>query len=101
MTFRKSIRWRIQAWHGLLLLAMTAAFGVTAYRLEKANAYRRLDDDLQSHLGLLTAALERGKPPGGEGGERPPPPPRGERPGPPPGFRAPEIKAAFSPGEPD
>ena len=76
MIFRKSIRWRIQAWHGLLLLAMTAAFGVTAYRLEQTNAYRRMDDDLKSRLGVLTATLERRKPPGeggggGGGGERP------------------------------
>lgn len=101
MPFRKSIRWRIQAWHGLLLLAMTGAFGVTAYRLEKTNAHRRMDDDLKGRLGVLTVALERGKPPGAEGGERPPPPPRGQRHGPPPGFQAPEIKAAFSPKEPD
>lgn len=115
MIFRKSIRWRIQAWHGLLLLAMTVAFGVTAYRLEKTNAYRRMDDDLKGHLGMLTAALERGKPPGPGGGgpgrggpggdpdgerdERPPP--RGQRPGPPPGFQEPEITAAFSPVDPD
>ena len=64
MTFRKSIRWRLQAWHGLLLLAMTAAFGVTAYRLEKANASHRMDDDLKNRLGLLAAALERGAPRG-------------------------------------
>jgi two-component system OmpR family sensor kinase len=126
MIFRKSIRWRIQAWHGLLLLAMTVAFGVTAYRLEKTNAYRRLDDDLKGHLGVLTAALDRGKPPGpggggpggdgggpgrggpggrpnGEGDDRRDerPPPRGPRPGPPPGFQAPEITAAFSPADPD
>jgi two-component system OmpR family sensor kinase len=120
MIFRKSIRWRIQAWHGLLLLVMTVAFGVTAYRLEKTNAYRRMDDDLKGHLGILTVALERGKPPGpggggpggggpgrggpgggpeGEGDERPPP--RGQRNGPPPGFQAPEIMAAFSPADPD
>ena len=133
MIFRKSIRWRIQAWHGLLLLAMTVAFGVTAYRLEKTNAYRRMDDDLKGHLGVLTAALERGGkrpgPGGGPGGggprrggpgeDRGPggpddggfgdpdgggddrPPPRGPRRGPPPGFQAPEITAAFSPGDPD
>ncbi|MCW1921384.1 HAMP domain-containing histidine kinase [Luteolibacter arcticus] len=117
MSFRKSIRWRIQAWHGLLLLAMTAGFGVTAYRLERTNAYRRMDDDLKGHLGTLAAALDRGGPRGGErdeerggprggegGGERGErPPPRPPRPGqgPPPKFQTPAIMAAFSPGEPD
>lgn len=119
MTFRKSIRWRIQAWHGLLLLGMTTAFAVTAWRLERTNAYRRFDDDLKSRLGVLGGALERGGPrrsQGGDprgggpdddlGGEPPdgppdelPPPPRGPGGGPPPAFSAPEVTAMFKPDE--
>ncbi len=94
MIFRKSIRWRIQAWHGLLLLAVTAAFGVTAWRLERENAVKRLDDDLKQRLGLLARALERGGP---ERHGRPPPgrghPPRHETQA--PSFNSPELAAPF------
>ncbi len=72
MRFRKSIRWRIQAWHGVLLLAVVSGFCITAYRLESANLQRHLDQELQSRLGALTVALEGGGA-GGRRGERPPP----------------------------
>ena len=28
-----SIRWRLQAWHGLILVAVLAGFGFTAYQV--------------------------------------------------------------------
>lgn len=80
----RSIRWRIQAWHGLVLLAVLSGFGATAYRLQYANAFRHLDGELQSRLALLHDGMGRhpqsGGPPDARGG--PGAPPDG-RPGPP------------------
>ena len=50
MKFRQSIRWRIQAWHGALLLAVIAGFCATTYRLQESNALRHADVDLDVRL---------------------------------------------------
>jgi two-component system, OmpR family, sensor kinase len=107
MNIRKSIRWRIQAWHGALLLAMCAGFGITAYQLEYANALSHADQELELRLNSLTNALSQG---GGSesGGRRPPPeeadkPERPPREGPrrPPGFRSSEVTSLFDAKEPE
>lgn len=41
-----SIRWRLQAWYGLVLLLVIVAFCLTAYRLALDTQMRRLDADL-------------------------------------------------------
>ncbi|MDQ8182139.1 ATP-binding protein [Pelagicoccus sp. SDUM812005] len=43
----QSIRWRIQAWHGLILLMAIAAFCGTAYQLAWLNQRGRIDRELQ------------------------------------------------------
>jgi heavy metal sensor kinase len=58
-----SIRWRLQAWHGLILVAVLAGFGLTAYHVARDNQWRRIDQDLDQRL----MALLRPQPP-----ERPP-----------------------------
>jgi two-component system, OmpR family, sensor kinase len=88
----KSIRWRLQLWYGLLLLAVLAGFGLTAYELERGKQFRRTDDELRRHVVELGNALrangpprERGRsPPGGPPRDRPEPEDRID--GPPP-FR--------------
>jgi len=74
-----SIRWRLQAWYGLILVAVLAGFGITAYQVARENQLRRIDQDLDQHL----MALLRPQPP-----ERPPEGPRDQppdqRPGQPP-----------------
>lgn len=50
------MRWRLQLWHGLLLLAVLSGFGLTAHRLESARQWRRIDGELQRRLPLLVAA---------------------------------------------
>ena len=55
-----SIRWRLQAWHGLLLILVLAAFGLSAYHVARDNQLRRVDQELDQRLGALF---------------RPPPPP--------------------------
>ena len=93
-----SLRWRIQVWHGMLLVAVLAGLGVAAYQHQWATELRRLDSDLNEHLSLLLDALPR------EGG-RPPPP--GQFAQPPPNrprrleFRLPdEQQALFDPQKP-
>ena len=57
-----SIRWRLQAWHGLILVVVLAGFGFTAYRVARDNQLRRIDqEDLGQHLMI---PLFRPGPPG-------------------------------------
>ena len=83
-----SIRWRLQAWHGLILVAVLAGFGVTAYQVAHDNQLRRIDQDLEQHL----MALMRPRPPQPPQGRFPdespgqsPAPPFGRQLGPQPG----------------
>jgi len=81
MTIFHSIRWRLQAWHGLLLVGVLGGFGWTAWRLERATRLERVDQDLEQHLSVIAGALPRprGGPPEDRGGpgrppfDRPPP----------------------------
>jgi two-component system OmpR family sensor kinase len=63
-----SIRWRIQLWHGLLLLVVLTGFGITAYFFQYENAQNRVDSELRLRLYLLHEQLTHG-----HGGEWPPP----------------------------
>lgn len=74
-----SMRWRMQLWHGLLLVVVLTGFGLTAYGVAREETWRRVDRDLE-----LRAVSLFGPPPGMPG----PPPgemPREPRPGPFPG----------------
>lgn len=105
--FFHSIRWRLQLWHGLLLILVLAGFGITAYQLQRANQFKRIDQQLQRRHSVLGGVLRRGAEPFGQpprdrfrplgppqdGEFRPPPPnrpspgaPRPERPGLNPAF---------------
>lgn len=63
-----SIRWRIQLWHGILLLVVLIAFGTTAYHFQYSNEIRQLDADLRMKLFILHNQLAQG-PEGGPKGE--------------------------------
>lgn len=64
-----SIRWRLQAWHGLILVSVLAGFGVMAWRAARDAQLQGIDEELEQRLmGLL-----RPEPP-----RRPPGEPRGE-----------------------
>ena len=82
----RSIRWRLQLWHGLLLVTVLAGFGITAWQLQRANQLSRVDHDLEQRMGIIAGMMrpnnnvppdrprQRGLPPA----ERPPsdtPPP--------------------------
>src|SRR5215471_16073647 len=64
MIFR-SIRWRLQAWHGLLLVVVLTGFGFTAYHLTRENQLRRVDQELNQRLmGVLRPRPPRPRPEG-------------------------------------
>ena len=58
-----SIRWRLQAWHGLILVVVLAGFGLTAYHVARDNQLRRIDQDLDQHLMALLRPQPPGRPP--------------------------------------
>ena len=77
MKIFKSIKWRLQIWYGLILVAVLAGFGFSAYQLERNWQFRRIDDELHRRIGVLANALRRPPPRGPDAGEppfdRPPP----------------------------
>ena len=58
----KSIRWNLQLWHGLLLLAVVCIFGGTLYVRLRLARYQSIDADLQANADLLLARLRPGFP---------------------------------------
>jgi two-component system OmpR family sensor kinase len=58
-TFFHSLRWRLQAWHGLLLLLVVAGSTAPAYRLARDNQMQRLDKELsQLERNLVRSLLD-------------------------------------------
>ena len=57
MIFTHSIRWRIQAWHALLLTLVIVGFGVTAHRLAAMNRLHVVDQELQALVAKLGIAV--------------------------------------------
>jgi two-component system, OmpR family, sensor kinase len=49
----QSIRWRLQLWYGVLLVALLGGFGFTAYRLETSRQLTRVDEEIQRRLPIL------------------------------------------------
>src|SRR6187551_1973498 len=83
----RSLRWRLQAWYGVLLLIVHCAFGLAAFQLEKAERHS-VDNDLHRRLSALVSALRAG--PRG-------PPPAGPRQSLGPNFKfPPDIEALFT-----
>jgi heavy metal sensor kinase len=95
-----SIRWRLQAWHGLILVTVLAGFGFTAYHAARDNQLRRLDqEELAPRLMIpIFRPGPPGRPPERElGGPPGRPPDRG--PEGPPGERPGEGRRRFDPAE--
>ena len=89
-----SIRWRLQAWHGLILVAVLAGFGFTAYHVARDNHFRRIDQDLGQRLMVLLRPLPLDRP-----ADRPPGRPPQRWPDQPPG-RPPHQPTDPLPGPP-
>lgn len=62
--FFHSIRWRLQLWHGLVLVLVLAGFGFTAHRLDRVSRLQRIDRELQRRATVVAGALRRPGPPG-------------------------------------
>jgi signal transduction histidine kinase len=78
----KSIKWRLQLWYGLILVAVLAGLGITAYQLERSRVYRQVDDEIHRRMGALGQVLH------GPPDDRLPPPLLAEGDSPPPDFAA-------------
>ncbi|HXE42867.1 MAG TPA: hypothetical protein VN516_07565, partial [Candidatus Baltobacteraceae bacterium] len=63
MKIFNSIKWRLQIWYGLILVAVLVWFGFTAYVLEYGRRMQRVDDDLHRRFKILTDALHDSQPP--------------------------------------
>lgn len=68
----RSIRWRVQIWHGLILGVALSGFGWTAWRLQETDHFRRIDTQLEQRANRF-AQLSREA----YGPPRPRPPPPG------------------------
>ncbi len=56
MKFFQSIRWRLQLWHGALLLAVLSGFGIAVFEMESGRQSRRIDEGLQQRLPVLVTS---------------------------------------------
>lgn len=56
--FFKSIRWRLQLWHGALLLVVLTAFGLRVYSLHLQNRLQLIDQELQRQLIFVASTLQ-------------------------------------------
>ena len=77
MFFPRSLRWRLQLWYGALLVAVLSGFGFTAYHLERARQFRRIDEGMQERLSTLVVALRTATRPASAGDRRNPQAPPG------------------------
>lgn len=61
----RSLRWRLQAWHGLILLVAILALCATVHRLASFNQFQRIDHDLSDaeHY-LIRGLMHATRPPG-------------------------------------
>jgi len=112
--FPHSLRWRIQLWHGLLLLVVIVAFCFASYRLQREETIRHADGELDLRLTALTNALQQGgrqaqgggpPNPAQDGAPGEPPPPGAPAPGGPPtlprSFQSAELTSLFDLKDPN
>jgi two-component system, OmpR family, sensor kinase len=104
-----SIRWQLLLWQGVLLALVLTGFGVTAWRLERATRFQRVDQELERNVAGVAEGVvqvrgpaprprterppqDRPRPPQDDPSEPPPrPPAERDNPQPPPVTgRAPE-----------
>lgn len=62
----QSLRWRLQAWHGLILLVAIVALCATVHRLASFNQYRRIDHEVGDSERFLIRTLMKATRPEGE-----------------------------------
>ena len=57
MKIFNSIKWRLQIWYGLILVAVLIGFGLTSFQLERNRQFRRIDEELQRRFSAITMAV--------------------------------------------
>lgn len=57
MKIFRSIRWRLQIWHGAVLATVLVGFGSTAYVLEGNRLQRTIDEELRRRAAVLVDSL--------------------------------------------
>jgi len=63
MRLFRSMRWRLQFWHGLLLAAVLAGFAFTAYEYERRQALSSTDSELERRAASMSRLIRGGPPP--------------------------------------
>ncbi|HEY1663794.1 MAG TPA: ATP-binding protein [Verrucomicrobiae bacterium] len=69
MKIFNSIKWRLQIWYGLILVAVLVGFEFTAYQLEWGRQMRGVDDELHRRFAVLAEASHPHLHPPGRNGE--------------------------------
>lgn len=87
-----SIRWRLQAWHGLILVAVLCGFGISAYHVAETAQLQSVDQELEERLAGLFRPWPRDRPPGAGLDPREPELQRGIPPSQPKGVPAGEAR---------
>src|SRR6476661_7438107 len=90
--FPKSIRWRIQAWHGILLISLVAALVFGFYNYERHARFREVDSQLHQMISPLLPRLAPFRPGEERGENRGPRPRRPDRPEGPPEEGRPDME---------
>ena len=69
----KSLRWRLQLWHAIVLLAVLTSFGAIVYGLLWQTRLQQVDSELDRTAGVVMSQLRRllPRPPGGRRPRRP------------------------------
>lgn len=62
MKFFHSVRWQLQFWYGLLLALALAGFGVSAWQLQRASQFVRIDRELEQRMAVVEGAVRAGVP---------------------------------------
>jgi two-component system, OmpR family, sensor kinase len=86
MKIFKSIKWRLQIWYGLILVAVLAGFGFMSYQLDFTRQSIRIQNELRQRIDVLANALHRPPPFGPNAAAQrfdPPPPDQFPNDGPP------------------
>ena len=58
----KSLRWRIQIWHAVILAAVIVAFGTTMYVQHRQSRYQTIDNELAAAVEVLAGKLQAAAP---------------------------------------
>ena len=59
MKLLHSIKWRLQIWHGLILLAVLTGFGFTAHQLERGKMFRQIDGELHRRGNVIANSFRQ------------------------------------------